>query len=84
MAGSPILEARSCDAPPTASETDWRKAGVTHATAQHLMVRSLIERDPQTAPSRNLDSRSPSTTSALAPLREGDRTSRQKGRNRCC
>jgi hypothetical protein len=28
-----------------ASETDWQKAGVTHATAQHMMVRGLIERD---------------------------------------
>lgn len=27
-----------------ASDTDW-KAGVTHATAQHMMVRGLIERD---------------------------------------
>jgi hypothetical protein len=28
-----------------ASDTDWQKAGVTHATAQHVMVRGLIERD---------------------------------------
>jgi hypothetical protein len=28
-----------------ASDTDWQKAGVTHATAQHMMVRNLIERD---------------------------------------
>jgi hypothetical protein len=28
-----------------ASDTDWQKAGVTHATAQHMMVRGLIERD---------------------------------------
>jgi hypothetical protein len=27
-----------------ASDTDWQKAGVTHATAQHMMVRDLIER----------------------------------------
>jgi hypothetical protein len=27
-----------------ASETDWQAASVTHATAQHLMVRGLIER----------------------------------------
>jgi hypothetical protein len=27
-----------------ASGTDWQKAGVTHATAQCLMVRGLIER----------------------------------------
>jgi hypothetical protein len=27
-----------------ASATDWQKAGVTHATAQHLMVRGLIDR----------------------------------------
>ena len=25
--------------------TDWQKAGVTHVTAQHMMVRNLIERD---------------------------------------
>jgi hypothetical protein len=31
-----------------ASDTDWQKASVTHATAQHMMVRGLIERD-QTA-----------------------------------
>jgi hypothetical protein len=28
-----------------ASDTDWRKAGVTHATAQHLLMRGLIGRD---------------------------------------
>jgi hypothetical protein len=28
-----------------ASGTDWVKAGVTHATAQHLLVRNLVERD---------------------------------------
>jgi hypothetical protein len=28
-----------------ATDTDWQKAGVTHATAQHMMVRALIERD---------------------------------------
>jgi hypothetical protein len=28
-----------------ASNTDWQKAGVTHATAQHVMVRGLIERE---------------------------------------
>jgi hypothetical protein len=27
-----------------ASDTDWQKAGVTHATAHHLMVRGLIDR----------------------------------------
>ena len=26
------------------SDTDWQKAGVTHATAQHMMIRGLIER----------------------------------------
>jgi hypothetical protein len=25
-----------------ATNTDWQEAGVTHATAQHLMVRGLI------------------------------------------
>jgi hypothetical protein len=28
-----------------ASDTDWRMAGVTHTTAQHLLVRGLIGRD---------------------------------------
>ena len=28
-----------------ASDTDWRSAGVTHTTAQHLLVRGLIGRD---------------------------------------
>jgi len=28
-----------------ASDTDWQKASVTHATAQHIMVRGLIERE---------------------------------------
>jgi hypothetical protein len=28
-----------------ASDTDWQAASITHATAQHLMVRGLIERD---------------------------------------
>ncbi len=27
-----------------ASDTDWIKAGVTQATAQHMLVRNLIER----------------------------------------
>ena len=29
-----------------ASDTDWRAAGVTHTTAQHLLLRGLIGRDP--------------------------------------
>jgi hypothetical protein len=28
-----------------ASNTDWQTASITHATAQHMMVRGLIERD---------------------------------------
>ena len=28
-----------------ASGTDWQKAGVAHATAQHLMTRGLLERE---------------------------------------
>jgi len=28
-----------------ASDTDWRNAGITHTTAQHLLVRALIGRD---------------------------------------
>ena len=27
-----------------ASGTDWAKAGVTHAVAQHLLIRNLVER----------------------------------------
>jgi hypothetical protein len=28
-----------------ASDTDWQAASITHATAQQIMVRGLIERD---------------------------------------
>jgi hypothetical protein len=28
-----------------ASDTDWQRAGVTHATAQQMMIRGLIERE---------------------------------------
>ena len=28
-----------------ATDTDWQTAGITHATAQQVMVRGLIERD---------------------------------------
>jgi hypothetical protein len=28
-----------------ASDTDWQAASITHATAQQMMVRGLIERD---------------------------------------
>jgi len=28
-----------------ASDTDWQAASITHTTAQHMMVRGLIERD---------------------------------------
>jgi hypothetical protein len=28
-----------------ASGTDWERAGVTHATAQHLLVKNLVDRD---------------------------------------
>jgi hypothetical protein len=28
-----------------ASETDWQAASITHATAQQMMVRGLIERE---------------------------------------
>jgi hypothetical protein len=31
-----------------ASDTDWQKAGVTHAAAQQMMVRGLIERQAAT------------------------------------
>jgi hypothetical protein len=27
-----------------ASATDWQKAGITHATAQQMMIRGLIDR----------------------------------------
>ena len=28
-----------------ATDTDWQAAGITHAIAQHMMVRGLVERD---------------------------------------
>jgi hypothetical protein len=28
-----------------ASGTDWERGGVTHATAEHLLLRNLIDRD---------------------------------------
>jgi hypothetical protein len=28
-----------------ASGTNWVKAGITHTTAQHMLVRNLVERD---------------------------------------
>ena len=28
-----------------ATDTDWQAASITHATAQHVLVRGLIERD---------------------------------------
>jgi hypothetical protein len=31
-----------------ASGTDWQAAGIAHATAQHMMVRGLIERQATT------------------------------------
>jgi hypothetical protein len=31
-----------------ASDTNWVKAGVSHSTAQHLLVRNLVERDRTT------------------------------------
>jgi hypothetical protein len=31
-----------------ASDTNWVKAGVSHSTAQHLLVRNLIGRDHST------------------------------------
>jgi hypothetical protein len=34
-----------------ASDTDWQAASITHATAQHMMVRGLIERKPPRASS---------------------------------
>ena len=36
-----------CGCMPTmlASDTDWQAASITHATAQHMMVRGLIERE---------------------------------------
>jgi hypothetical protein len=33
-----------------ASNTDWQAASITHATAQHMMVRGLIERHCGSAP----------------------------------
>jgi hypothetical protein len=31
-----------------ASDTDWQAASITHATAQHMAVRGLIERQAST------------------------------------
>ena len=31
-----------------ASDTDWAKAGVTDATARHMLVKNLVERDQGT------------------------------------
>jgi hypothetical protein len=31
-----------------ASDTNWVKAGVSHSTAQHLLVRNLVERNHAT------------------------------------
>jgi hypothetical protein len=31
-----------------ASDTDWQAASITHATAQHMLVRGLIERQAAT------------------------------------
>jgi hypothetical protein len=31
-----------------ASDTNWVKAGVSHSTAQHLLVRNLVKRDHAT------------------------------------
>jgi hypothetical protein len=39
-----------------ASNTNWQKASVTHATAQHMKVRGLIERE---AASQSRSIRSP-------------------------
>jgi hypothetical protein len=40
-----------------ASGTDWVKAGVTHSTAQHLIVRNLVERDHAAADFKLTDQR---------------------------
>jgi hypothetical protein len=29
-----------------ASDTDWTRAGVTHAAVRHMVVRNLVDRDP--------------------------------------
>jgi hypothetical protein len=31
-----------------ATDTDWQAASITHATAQHMMIRGLIERQTAT------------------------------------
>jgi hypothetical protein len=33
-----------------ALDTDWQAASITHATARHMMVRNLIERDQAATP----------------------------------
>jgi hypothetical protein len=34
--------------PPIDTDTNWVKAGVTHSTAQHLLVGNLVEHDHAT------------------------------------
>jgi hypothetical protein len=46
-----------------ASATDWQKAGVTHATAQQMMIRGLIDR--QTAGSFTLTDQGHAVLEAL-------------------
>jgi hypothetical protein len=53
-----------------ASDTDWQAASITHATAQHMMVRGLIERD-QAATRYALTDQGRAVLAAL--LTKGDR-----------
>jgi len=46
-----------------ASETDWQRAGITHATAQQMMIRGLIDR--QSAGSYVLTDQGRATLEAL-------------------
>jgi hypothetical protein len=53
-----------------ASGTDWRKAGITHQTAQHLLVRGLIGRD-RAAPRYALTDQGRAVLGALLAVGEG-------------
>jgi hypothetical protein len=57
-----------------ASATDWQRAGITHATAQQMMIRGLIER--QAAGSFSLTDQGRAVLEALMmrAATEGDRS----------
>jgi hypothetical protein len=54
-----------------ASGTDWVRAGVTQATAQHMLVRGLVERDPATVERFKLTLRGRAVLAALLRSQNG-------------